>query len=85
MGFGRLNETLSLFKTQKMYILLPCLRASTVISYPGQEWTKQAVFKTLKMLHKFVFSHIPMKVPKISENYVIEGGEKEKIYRDDPV
>ena len=73
-GFGRLNETLTLFKTQKMPTLLPCLRESAVISYPVQDWTKQAVFKTLKMVHKFAFSRI-----------LTEGGEKEKICGDDPV
>ena len=36
-GFGRLKETLTLFKTQKMEILLPCLRESAVISYPVQD------------------------------------------------
>ena len=68
-----------------MYILLPCLRESAVISYPVQDWTKQAVFKTLKTVRKFAFSLIPTKAHEISENYVIEGGEKEKIYGDDPV
>ena len=52
---------------------------------PVQDWTKQAVFKTLKMAHKFVFSRIPMNAYEISENYVIKGGEKEKIYGDDRV
>ena len=52
-GFGRLNETLTLLKTHKMEILLPCLRESAVISYPVQDWTKQAVFKTLKTVQKF--------------------------------
>ena len=83
-GFGRLNETLTLFKTQKIEILLPCLRESAVISYPVQEWTEQAVFKTLTTAHKFPFSRSPTKAHEISENYVIEGGEKEKIYGDDP-
>ena len=31
--------------------LLPCLRESAVISYPVQDWTKQAVFKTLRTVH----------------------------------
>ena len=84
-GFGWLNKTLTLFKPQKMEILLPCLRESAVISYPVQDWTKQAVFKTLRMVHKFALSRIPMKAHEISENYVIEGGEKEKINGDDPV
>ena len=35
--------------------------------------------------YKFAFSHIPTKAHEISENYVIEGGDKEKIYGDDPV
>ena len=43
-GFGRLNETLTLFTTQKMYVLLPCLRESAVISYPVQDWTKHFIF-----------------------------------------
>ena len=84
-GFGRLNETLTLFKTQKVSILLPCLRESAVISYPLQDWTKQAVFKTLKMVHKFAFSRILTKAHETSENYAIEGGEKEKICGDEPV
>ena len=54
-------------------------------SYPVQDWTKQAVFKTLQTACKFAFSRIPTKLHKISENYVIEGGEKEKIYGGDPV
>ena len=52
---------------------------------PVQEWTKRAIFKTFKKVHKFVFSCIPTKMHEISKNYVIEGGEKEKIYGDDPV
>ena len=84
-GFGRFNETLTLLKTQKMQILLPCLRESDVISYPVQDWTKQAVFKTLKTVHKFAFSRISTKAHEISENDVIEWGEKEKICGDDPV
>ena len=84
-GFGRLNETLTLFKTQNMLILLPCLRESAVISYPVQDSTNQAVFKTLKTVHKFGFSRISTKAHEISGNYAIKGGEKEKIYGDDPV
>ena len=41
--------------------------------------------KTLQTARKFAFSRIPTKAHEISENYVIEGGEKEKIYGDDPV
>ena len=36
-------------------------------------------FKTLKMVHKFAFSHTLTKEHEISENYAIEGGKKEKI------
>ena len=68
-----------------MKILLPCQRESAVISYPVQDWTKQAVFKTLKTVHKFAFSRIPTKAHEISETYLIERGEKEKINGDDPV
>ena len=56
-----------------MEILLPCLKESAVISYPVQDWTKQAVFKTLKMVHKFAFSRISTKVQEISENYATKG------------
>ena len=84
-GFGRLNETLTLFKTPKMEILLPCLRESAVISYPVQDWSKQAIFKTLQTARKIAFSRIPTKAREISKRYVIEGGEKENIYGDDPV
>ena len=67
-------------------MLLPCPRESAVLlTRPVQDWTKQAVFKTLKTVHKFAFSHISMKAHEISENYVIEGGEKGKIYGNDPV
>ena len=45
-------------------------RESAVISYPVQDWTKQTVFN---------------EAHEISENYVIEGGEKEKICWEDPV
>ena len=41
-GVWPTQETLTLFKTQK--ILLPCLRERAVISYPVQDWTKQAIF-----------------------------------------
>ena len=37
------------------------LRESAVISHPVQDWTKQAVFKTLKTIHKFAFSYISTK------------------------
>ena len=66
-------------------MLLPCLRESAVISYPVQDWIKQAVFKTLQTAHKFAVQRLPMKAHKISEKYAIEGAEKEKIYGDDPV
>ena len=56
-----------------MEILLPCLRES-------DKW----LFKT-HQVHKFAFSRISTKAHEISENYAIEGGEKEKIYGDDPV
>ena len=39
-------------------------------------WVGGFVFKTLKTVHKFAFSHISMKAHEISENYVIEGGER---------
>ena len=68
-----------------MSILLPCLRESAAISYPVQDWTKQTIFKTLKPVDKFAFSHISMKAHKISENCVTEGEEKGKIYGDEPV
>ena len=35
--------------------LLPCLRESAVISFPIHDWTKQAVFKTLKTVYKFAY------------------------------
>ena len=38
-----------------------------------------------KTVHEFAFSRISMKAHEISENYVIEGGEKEKICGVDPV
>ena len=66
----------TLFKTQKMWILLPCLRESAVISYSVQDWTKQAVFKTLKTVHKFAFSRISMKAHKIGEHYCDRRGRK---------
>ena len=84
-GFGRLNETLTLFKTQKRSISVPRPRESAVISYSVQDWTKQVIFKALKTVHKFPFSCISMKAHEISKNYVIVGGEKEKICRDDRV
>ena len=65
--------------------MLPSLRESAIISYPVQDWTKQTMFKTLKTVHKFAFSRISTKAHKISENYVIEWGEKEKICGDDSV
>ena len=83
-GFGRLNETLTLFKTEKMWILLPCLRESAVISYPVQDWTKQAVFKTLKTVHQFAFSRIPTKAHEIGEHYSDRRGKKGED-GDDPV
>ena len=61
-----------------------CLRESAVISYPVLDWTKQVIFKTLRTVHKFAFSRISKKAHEISKNYVIEGGEKEKIYGDKP-
>ena len=64
--------------------MLPCPRESAVISYPVQDCTKQAVFKTLKTVYKFAFSRISTKAHEISENYAIEGGEKE-ICRDENV
>ena len=64
-----------------MYMLLPRLREGAVISYPVQDWTKQAVLKTLEA-HKVPFSHISKKADEISENYMIEGGEKEEICGD---
>ena len=36
------------------------------------------------MVHKFAVSRISTKAHEISENYVIEGGQKEKICGDDP-
>ena len=36
---------------------LPSLRESAVISYPVQDWTKQAVFKTLKTVHTSLCFH----------------------------
>ena len=45
---GGLSPLKTLFKTQKVSILLPCPRESAVISYPVHDWTWQAVFKTLK-------------------------------------
>ena len=43
------------------------------------------VFKAIKTVHKFAFSRISTKAHEISENYVIEGGEKERICGEDPV
>ena len=60
-------------------------KRKSVISYPVQDWTKQAVFKTLKMVHRFAFSRILTKAHEISENYANKGGEKEKICGEDPV
>ena len=60
-------------------------RPTLAISFPVQDWTKQAVFKTLQTARKFAFSRIPMKSHEISEYCVIERGEKDKIYGDDPV
>ena len=54
-------------------------------SYYTCAFNEEAVFKTLQTARKCAFSCIPTKAHEISENYVIEGGEKEKIYRDDPV
>ena len=64
-GFGQLNETLTLFKIQRK------------ISLP-QDWTKQAVFKTLKMVQKFAFSRISTKGARNQRSW-----EKEKICGDD--
>ena len=58
-GVGRLNKILTLFKTRKMEILLPCLRESAVISYPVQDWTKHyRIQNNKKLVHKFAFSPI---------------------------
>ena len=70
-----------------MLILLHCLRESAAISYPVQDWTKhyRTVFKTIEMVHEVcILTHLN-EGTRISENYVIEGGEKEKICGDDPV
>ena len=84
-GFGRLNETLTLFKTQK-YVNFATLSKRKCCNFlPCSRLDQAGVFKTLQTARKFAFSRIPTKVHEISENYVIEGGGKDKIYGDDPV
>ena len=63
----------------------PSSNLTTRIGGGGGGLLKQAVFKTLKMVHKFAFSRMSMKVHEISENDAIGGGEKENICGDDPV
>ena len=53
---------------RSMYILLPCLRESAVISYPIRDWAKHYRIQNNKNVHK---AH------EISESYVIEGGGEE--------
>ena len=43
------------------------------------------LFKTKQTVPKFAFSRISTKAHEISENYVVKGGEKDKIFGDGPV
>ena len=71
--------------TQNVLILLPCLRESAVISYPVQDWTKHyRLQNNSNLMVVWILTHFNA-ANEISENYVIEGGEKEKICGDDPV
>ena len=55
---------------------------SAVISYPVQDCNRH-----YRISHntEFAFSHISTKAHEINENYVVEGGEMEKICGDGPV
>ena len=53
---GRLNETLTLFKTQRRRFCFPVrLRESAVMFYPFQDWTKHYRIQNNKNVHNFAF------------------------------
>ena len=77
-GFGRLNETLTLFKTQKMYILIPCLRESAVIFYPVQGLIKHHRIQSNKNGHKFAFHASQQRHTKSAKIMWLRGQERRR-------
>ena len=69
-GFSRLNETLTLFKTQDVNFATLSKRKCCNF------------FTTIKTEHKFAFSSISTTAHEISENYVVEGEGKKESKRD---
>ena len=74
---GRLNETLTLFKTQRCRFATLSNRKcrNLTLFKTGQSIT---VFKTIVTIHKFAFHAILNEgTHEISENFVVDGGRKE--------
>ena len=79
-GFGRLNKTLTLLKTQQMSILLPCLRESAVILTLLKTGPSITVFRTIKPVYISLHFHTFQWRHTKSAKILWSKGEKQNEY-----